>query len=857
MLLSFQATSPKVVANTYQLGTVSQPDIGVAADGTSTMVWTDSELDGSGNGVYARRFDLQGNALGAPFRINSTTAGDQIEPRIAMRPDGTAVVTWVHNPNPGSERPEFYVRAQRLDASGAKVGGEIVVNAGLPYNQSIRDPDPQVVFNADGGFSILYNDQPSSLPPSWPPYVGDYITARYDAAGAFVGEVNSVLNHDDDGWETYRTPALLTVGPDGTIYLPQLERRARHTFIPDVGPLDRYDVRLIVTPLTPSGERAAADWVVSQVLDTPDSTVYDRGAPNGQPNVPHLFARPDGTLLVGYTAPSGVTEYVLQPFSTAGVPLAARTALSGGLLPTQFVMLSDGSFANFAGEGIPFGNDVLTLNSISPTGVVDPNAVLIDDSLYYFGDLKLVPDRNGGVWAAWDGWRSNQIFMRHFVPADSHPLTPGTISFESATYQVNESAGAVSITLRRDGGSDGELTVSVNSENLSAGDNDYLEDFDGSPYVVFADGETQRTIHLSIVDDAEVESDETFALNLHGLNGAAIGAVARAVVNIIDNDEPPDDEPSRVAGAKADYDGDGKTDLLLFRATDGDRWLGSLSSNGALYDIRFGDSSHGDVPAPGDYDGDGRCDLAVYRPSNAVWIIRLSGGGTRVMSMGDPRAGDVAAPGDYDGDGTTDLAVFRPAAATWIIQLSSGSVKVVSMGDPAQGDVAIPGDYDGDGITDPAVFRPSTATWIARLSGGGVMVTTMGDAGHHDLPIPGDYDGDGITDLAVFRPSTATWILRQSGGAVRIFQKGEPNLIDVPVTAPSATLSQSGLVVRSFGFAAVPSASADHAGAAPSPVAPQPTNVPALVPLRRRVVAQDTTTSDSLTTSIAKATRWR
>lgn len=227
------------------------------------------------------------------------------------------------------------------------------------------------------------------------------------------------------------------------------------------------------------------------------------------------------------------------------------------------------------------------------------------------------------------------------------------------------------------------------------------------------------------------------------------------------------------------------------------------------------------------------------------------------MSMGDPRAGDVAAPGDYDGDGTTDLAVFRPAAATWIIQLSSGSVKVVSMGDPAQGDVAIPGDYDGDGITDPAVFRPSTATWIARLSGGGVMVTTMGDAGHHDLPIPGDYDGDGITDLAVFRPSTATWILRQSGGAVRIFQKGEPNLIDVPVTAPSATLSQSGLVVRSFGFAAVPSASADHAGAAPSPVAPQPTNVPALVPLRRRVVAQDTTTSDSLTTSIAKATRWR
>jgi hypothetical protein len=117
--------------------------------------------------------------------------------------------------------------------------------------------------------------------------------------------------------------------------------------------------------------------------------------------------------------------------------------------------------------------------------------------------------------------------------------------------------------------------------------------------------------------------------------------------------------------------------------------------------------------APGDFDGDGKSDITIYRPSNGGWyILKSSTGYTTYVSYQWGLTGDITVLGDFDGDGKADIAVYRPSNGAWYILLSSTNFTTyVSYQWGLAGDVPVAADYDGDGRTDVAVYRPSTGAW--------------------------------------------------------------------------------------------------------------------------------------------------
>lgn len=209
-----------------------------------------------------------------------------------------------------------------------------------------------------------------------------------------------------------------------------------------------------------------------------------------------------------------------------------------------------------------------------------------------------------------------------------------------------------------------------------------------------------------------------------------------------------------------DYDGDGKWDVAIARherARDRLTWHILNSNDGTLSSRRWPRALAGGRPFSQDYDGDGKTDMAVWRSgtwevlrsSDGVFTTEVFGGvtGTPVPFMG----------GDYDGDHKDDLAesyTFENGRYLHIKYSLSGQAEFFHLGTPPSAGV-VAGDFDGDGRADVTGWYQNMWRWIRSSDGQIESRSNPAGGTYGDWPAAGDYDGDGKTDVTFVKAYTS------------------------------------------------------------------------------------------------------
>ncbi|MBJ2128705.1 leucine-rich repeat domain-containing protein [Alteromonas sp. IB21] len=405
---------------------------------------------------------------------------------------------------------------------------------------------------------------------------------------------------------------------------------------------------------------------------------------------------------------------------------------------------------------------------------------------------------------------------------DESAFETGIVTTEELNL-VTVEGSVLEFALVRTGDLTGAREVKLWFRDTTTSEKDYVS-FDRP--IRFAPNEARKVVEIKIVDDAIDELIETFEISIDSDDYSAVGNPSYSVIDIVDNDKPKltpydydGDGKSDIVirrpgigqfivarssdntimrayfGSMAndiplagDFDGDGVTDIAI-RRTAVKQFISRTTSDDKINRIFFG-SRDEDIPVIADYDGDGIDDIAIRRPSTGQWFIKHSSTGAIIRETFGLDVSDTPVVADYDGDGKADIAVRRKSAGQFIIKFSSSNaIDRIGFGSLAT-DIPVVGDYDGDGKADIAIRRPDSGFWFIKRSSDSVIQRVFFGSQSDDIPVIADYDGDGITDIAIRRPSTGSWIVKQSsdGSYTRLYFGSESS--DIPLAAPLSSLLQ-------------------------------------------------------------------
>ena len=496
-------TETRVNTATADIQTIN-PNVAQAvatdANGNYVVVWASNLQDGAGYGVYAQRFNADGTPAGAEFRVNTTTANDQLSAAVAMDTSGNFVVTWMSDLQDGSGNGIY---AQRYNAAGVAQGVEFRVNATTTGSQS----SPAVAMSASGSFAITWTSGGQDPDGSSGVY-----GQRYNASGGAQGgefRVNSYTT----GAQQLSAIAMDATGNFIVTWASDLQDGSNYGVY-----AQRYNA---------SGIAQGGEFLVNST--TVDSQLYH-----------DVAMMPDGRFVVAYQSRAGTNyEVYIQRYSADGFALGGETRVNtatvSGYQPTPSVSAdgsgnitvvwnssADGAGAGVIGRrldwtGTPIGgefvvNSTTAGNQYYPEVVAQPGGRFIvawggngpgDADGVFVQRYGLATSEAGGT-ATFQVRLNTQPTANVTVTLSSSNTTEGTLSSASLTFTPANwnAAQAVTLTGVDDLVMDGAAVYTAITAAATSADGNYNDLNAADVSVANFDNDTYNTLIVDTVSDA-------------------------------------------------------------------------------------------------------------------------------------------------------------------------------------------------------------------------------------------------------------------------------------------------------------------------------------------------------------------
>ncbi|MVW87878.1 calcium-binding protein [Pseudomonas sp. PB101] len=444
----------ETLINTTTPGDQEDPNIYGLIDGGFVIAWHGNGL-GDATGIFTQRYNASGAKVGGEALVNTTLAGEQSQPSVVGLLNGGYVVTWSGLNTGGAD----CIFTQQYGASGAKVGGETVVNT---TTAGFRD-SPEITALADGGYVVTWGAEET------PGDFGSYLQ-RFNASGVKVGgEVH--INTTTVGPQDF--PQIFGV-PDGG-YLAVWEGS---------GPGDDYGI------FTQRFNSAGAKVGVETLVNTPSAEIQSE----------HMVAvQANGNyLLIWESYPNTVTgveqrDVFSQLYNSAGGKIGAQTRVNtttpgGQGEPHVSAMFDGGYLVTWVGNG-PGDVDGVFTQRLNASGVLVGAETRVNTTVA--GDqviTRVTTLIDGGYVVVWesigqDGAGSGTYFQRFDASGNKLTGLPGDAAANVLTW-----AGVGSVVIDAGAGDDTLTGGSANDHLNGDAGNDTLNGGGGADRMTGGDG---------------------------------------------------------------------------------------------------------------------------------------------------------------------------------------------------------------------------------------------------------------------------------------------------------------------------------------------------------------------------------